>query len=104
MTGRSPGVCLPVFTIILLGWLYARRVKPDMTMVNRISMNVLAPALIFSALASKEFDVVANWKLMLGSVGVVVGSGLIAWPIAPLLRVAPRPLVPPVMFNNCGNM
>ena len=42
---------------IALGWLYARRVKPDMTWVNRISMNVLAPALIFSALASKDFDV-----------------------------------------------
>src|SRR4029453_294430 len=104
MTGRSPGVCLPVFTIILLGYLYARRVKPDMSMVNRISMNVLAPALIFSVLASKDFDVAAHWKLMLGSVGVVVGSGLIGWAIARFMKVDPRTLVPPVMFNNCGNM
>ena len=104
MLERILGIILPVFLIILLGWLYARRVKPDMTMVNRISMNVLAPALIFSALASKEFDVAANWKLILGSVGVVVGSGLIAWPIARFMKVDPRTLVPPVMFNNCGNM
>jgi hypothetical protein len=104
MLERILGIILPVFLIILLGWLYAWRVKPDMTMVNRISMNVLAPALIFSALASKEFDVAANWKLMLGSVGVVVGSGLIAWPVARFMRVDARTLVPPVMFNNCGNM
>jgi len=104
MLERIFGIILPVFSVILLGWLYARRVRPDMTMVNRISMNVLAPALIFSALASKEFDLAANWKLMLGSVGVVVGSGLIAWPIAVLIKVDARTLVPPVMFNNCGNM
>ena len=104
MLERILGIILPVFLIILLGYLYARRVKPDMSMVNRISMNVLAPALIFSALASKEFDVAANWKLLLGSVGVVVGSGLIAWPIARFMKVDPRTLVPPVMFNNCGNM
>ena len=104
MLERILGIILPVFLIILLGWLYAWRVKPDMSMVNRISMNVLAPALIFSALASKEFDVAANWKLLLGSVGVVVGSGLIAWPISRLMKVDPRTLVPPVMFNNCGNM
>ena len=104
MLERILGIILPVFSVILLGWLYAWRVKPDMSMVNRISMNVLAPALIFSALASKEFDVAANWKLLLGSVGVVVGSGLIAWPIARFMNVDPRTLVPPVMFNNCGNM
>ncbi len=104
MVERILGIILPVFFIILVGYLYARRVKPDMAMVNRISMNVLAPALIFSALASKEFDVVAQWRLMLGSVGVVVGSGLLAWPIARWMRVSPRTLVPPVMFNNCGNM
>ena len=104
MIERILGIILPVFLIILLGYLYARRVKPDMTMVNRISMNVLAPALVFSALASKEFDVAAHWRLMLGSVGVVLGSGLLAWPYARLLHVSPRTFVPPMMFNNCGNM
>jgi predicted permease len=104
MIDRVLGIILPVFAVIVLGYLYARRVKPDMTTVNRINMNVLSPALIFSALASKDFDAVANWKLMLGSVGVVVGCGLLAWPLARLMRVDPRTLVPPVMFNNCGNM
>ena len=101
---RILGIILPVFLVILLGYLYARRVKPDMSMVNRISMNVLAPALIFSVLASKDFDVAAHWKLMLGSVGVVLGSGLIGWAIARFMKVDSRTLVPPVMFNNCGNM
>jgi predicted permease len=104
MLERVLGIILPVFSIIALGWLYARRAKPDMGWVNRISMNVLAPALIFSALASKDFDVFENRLLMLGAVGVVLGSGLIAWPCAKLLREDHRTFVPPMMFNNCGNM
>ena len=75
-----------------------------MAWVNRISMNVLAPALIFSALASSDFDLAANRLLILGSIGVVVGSGLLAWPFAKLLHEDPRTFVPPMMFNNCGNM
>jgi predicted permease len=101
---RLLGIILPVFSIVLLGYLYARRVKPDMTIVNRISMNVLAPALVFSALASKDFDLAANKALMLGSVGVVLGSGLLAWPVAKLMRTDLRTFLPPMMFNNCGNM
>lgn len=104
MLSRLAGIILPVFSIIALGWLYARRVKPDMSAVNRISMNVLAPALVFSALASKDFDVAANRLLIVGSIGVVLGSGLLAWPFARLMHSSARTFVPPMMFNNCGNM
>ena len=104
MLERLAGIILPVFSIIALGWLYAWRVKPDMATVNRISMNVLAPALVFSALASKDFDVAANRMLIVGSIAVVLGSGLLAWPVARLMREQARTFVPPMMFNNCGNM
>src|SRR5437870_8454904 len=104
MLGRILGIILPVFLIIVLGYFYARRAKPDMAWVNRINMNVLAPALIFTALASKDFDLAANKMLILAAVGVVVGSGLLAWPFAKLLHEDVRTFVPPMMFNNCGNM
>jgi len=101
---RILGIFLPVLVVVLVGYGYARRVRPDMTWVNRISMQVLAPALVFSALASKSFDVAASGRIMLASVGVVIGSGLLAWPIARALHVDARTFVPPMMFNNCGNM
>ena len=104
MIERIVGIILPVFSVIVLGYLYARRAKPDMAWVNRININVLAPALIFSALASKDFDLLANGGLILGGIGVVLGSGLLAWPFARLLHEDPRTFVPPMMFNNCGNM
>jgi predicted permease len=101
---RILGIILPVFLVILVGYFYARRVKPDMAMVNRISMTILAPALIFSALASKNFSIAENGPLMLGSIGIVLGSGLLAWPFVRLLHVDYRTFVPPMMFNNCGNI
>jgi malate permease and related proteins len=104
MTERILGIILPVFSVIAVGYLWGRRVQPDMAMVNRISMNVLAPALIFSALSSKSFDLRGDAMLMLGSVGIVLGSGLLAWPIARWTKQDPRTFVPPMMFNNCGNM
>src|SRR6266496_5032696 len=104
MLERILGIFLPVLLVIALGFAYARRAKPDMAWVNRINMNVLAPALIFSALAAKDFDLVANRLLILGSIGVVLGSGLLAWPFARLLHEDRRTFVPPMMFNNCGNM
>ena len=104
MFERLIGVILPVFFVIALGFVYARKAKPDMTWVNRLNMNVLAPALIFTALAGKDFDLAANRLLILACIGVVLGSGLLAWPFARLLRESPRTFVPPMMFNNCGNM
>jgi predicted permease len=79
---------------VAFGYVYARRAKPDMTNVNRLSMTVIAPALIFSVLASKTFDVGEYGLLMLGSVAVVLGSGVLALPVARLLKVDWRTFVP----------
>jgi len=104
MLERILGIILPVSLVVALGFFYARKAKPDMGWVNRINMNVLAPALIFTALSSKDFDLAANALLIAGGIGVVLGSGLLAWPFARVLHEDPRTFVPPMMFNNCGNM
>jgi predicted permease len=104
MLGRVLDIILPVFLVIALGFAYARRARPDMTWVNRLNMNVLAPALIFTALAGKDFDLFANGKLIAGAIASVLGAGLLAWPFARLLHEDRRTFVPPMMFNNCGNM
>jgi predicted permease len=67
-------------------------------------MDIFVPALVFAALASKSFDIGQNLPLLLGATGVVLGSGLLAWPVARLLGVANNTFVPPMMFKNSGNM
>jgi malate permease and related proteins len=105
---RILGIILPVFIIIAVGYGYGRlrgeRVRSDMGSVNRVSMDVLCPLLVFTALAAKDFDLVHNGTLILAGVLIALGSGLIAWPVARLLGYDARTFIPPMMYNNCGNM
>jgi predicted permease len=105
---RILGIILPVLIIVGAGYGYARlrgkSVQADMTAVNRVSMEILCPLLIFTALAGKEFDLAANGVLILAGGVISLGSGLLAWPLARLCGYDVRSFVPPMMYNNCGNM
>lgn len=108
MFERILGIILPVFCIIAVGYAYARlrgdAIRSDMSGVNRVSTDVLGPLLVFTAMAAKDFDLVHNATLILAGVLIALGSGLLAWPIARVLGYDPRSFVPPMMYNNCGNM
>ncbi len=101
---RIVAIIFPVFAIVAAGYLYARRKQPDMAFANQLNMDVFVPALVFAALASKSFDLTAYWSLAAGGLLVVLGSGLLTWPLAKLLKVDSRTFLPPMMFNNSGNM
>jgi predicted permease len=101
---RIVAIIFPIFAIVGVGYAYARYKKPDMAFANQLNMDVFVPALVFAALASRDFNLMANWPLALGGIAVVLGSGLIAWPVAKLMKVDTRTLLPPMMFNNSGNM
>jgi hypothetical protein len=67
-------------------------------------LDVLSPALTYSALASKDFRL-QDHALLLGGGALLIGAcGLAAWGLARFTGTQPRTLVPVVMFNNCGNM
>lgn len=94
----------PIIAIVTVGYLYARKHAPDMAVANRINMDIFLPALIFSVMAGKNFDLYAHLDLALGSAIMVLGAGLAMKPVAGLLGVHPKTFVPPMMFNNCGNL
>jgi malate permease and related proteins len=104
LIARIADVIIPVFLIVAIGYGYARRKAPDMSAFNRIALDVLAPLLVYSALASKDFHLTEQGSLLVGGTVLILGSGLLAWPLAKVTGAQPRTLVPVVMFNNCGNM
>ena len=104
LLSRIADVIIPVFLIVAVGYGYARRKAPDMAVFNRIALDVLAPVLVYSALASKDFRITDHLPLLIGGTVLILGGGLLAWPVAKLFGAQPRTLVPVVMFNNCGNM
>lgn len=97
-------ILFPVFAIAGVGYLYGRYKRPDMALVNRLNMELFVPALVFAALASKSFDITRYAELALGGVAIILGSGLLAWPFVRLLKVDVKTFLPPMMFNNSGNM
>ncbi len=104
MIARIADVIIPVFLIVAIGYGYARRGAPDMAVFNRIALDVLAPLLVYSALAARDFRIGDHVTLLIGGAILILGSGLLAWPMARAFGAQPRTLVPVVMFNNCGNM
>jgi hypothetical protein len=104
MLVRIIGIVFPVFAIILAGWAYGRVKRPDMTFANQLNMDVFLPALVFAALAGKSFQLVDYGPLALASLLVLLGCGLVGWPLARLCGMQPKTLAPTMMFKNAGNM
>ena len=98
-------IVVPVIAIIVLGYALGRLWgKPDMRVVNRLNLEVFGPFLVLANLSDKGVDLLSLWPLVVASIIIVLGSGLLAWPFAKLSGQNPRTFVPPMMFNNCGNM
>ncbi|MEX8519752.1 MAG: AEC family transporter [Leptothrix sp. (in: b-proteobacteria)] len=101
---RIISILFPLFAITALGYLVGRRKKPDLSHANQLNMDVFVPALVFGALAGKEFHITAYLPLLAATGLIIVGCGLLGWLAARLTGIAPKTLVPPLMFNNCGNL
>ncbi len=97
-------IIFPVFAVVLSGYLYGRKFVPDLAAANRLNIDLFIPALIFDVLTSKNFDIGAYRSLAVGGVSVVLGSLIVAWPIAHWMGYRAKTFLPPMMFNNSGNL
>ncbi|MCB1886498.1 MAG: AEC family transporter [Rhodocyclaceae bacterium] len=101
---RIVSILFPLFAIAALGFFVGRHMKPDLTHANKLNMDVFVPALVIGALASKSFQITNFLPLAAATLLVVLASGPVAWGVARAIGVDARTLVPPMMFNNCGNL
>lgn len=97
-------IIFPVFAIVLAGLLYAHWRGADMASANRLNLEIFTPALIFSVLSTEGLDLAIYADLALAGAWIVLGSGVLAWPIATLFGWSRRVFLPPIMFSNSGNM
>lgn len=97
-------ILLPVFLIVLSGYIYAKFEQPDMQIINRMILQLLVPALVFSVMASKDFEIAIYSSLALSGAIVIAVSGLVAYLFAKLFDFKWNTLVPPMMFRNWGNL
>jgi predicted permease len=104
MTAQILATLLPVFLISGCGTLYGRFRTPDIRGLNTLNMELFVPMLVFAVLADGQAPLEEYAKLALGGVVIVLGSGLVLWPVVKWLKLNPKTFLPPMMFNNSGNM
>ncbi|OQA30455.1 MAG: Membrane transport protein [Betaproteobacteria bacterium ADurb.Bin341] len=101
---RIVEILLPIFAIVAVGFVYGRKHRPEMAVANRINLDVFLPALVFATLAGKSYALKEDGLLALAALLALLLPGLLAWPVARFIGVSPRTFVPPMMFNNSGNI
>lgn len=101
---RIVSILFPMFALVGLGYAYGRRHASDMSVANRLNMDVFIPALIFSGLSGRSYDLASYSGLALGMVLMVLGSGAAGWALARISGQRALTLAPPMMFNNSVNL
>lgn len=102
MFSKIASITLPIFALVLVGFLYSRRVKPDLSGSNKLVVDIALPVLIFISLSSKSFDPISAIAFTASSIVLILISGLIAWPLAKLSGASKEAFLPCVMFTNVG--
>ncbi|WP_336365529.1 AEC family transporter [Marinobacter sp. C2H3] len=104
MIGQIISTMLPVFLIAGCGALYGRFRSPDIKGLNVLNMELFVPLLVFGVLADQKAPLQDYAQLALAATVVVLGSGVVLYPLARVLKLNLKTFLPPMMFNNSGNM
>jgi predicted permease len=102
MFSKITAITFPIFTLVMVGFLYGRRFKPDLSGANKLVVDVALPVLIFISLSAKTFDPMAVVSFTLASMALIGLSGLMAWPLTKFSGASNEAFVPCVMFTNVG--
>ena len=102
MFSKIASITLPIFALALVGFLYGRRVKPDLAGANKLVIDIVLPVLIFISLSAKSFDLLAALSFTAASIVLIVFSGILAWPVARFSGATPQAFAPCAMFSNVG--
>lgn len=97
-------IIFPIFAIVLAGLFYARRFRPDMSLPNRLNIDVFIPCLLFSVIYERAGVSGLFGNLALAVALVILFSGLLALVIAKILQIPPKSLCPSIMFANAANL
>jgi len=95
-------ILFPIFAIVAVGYLYARSI--DISAVNRLNMAIFTPALLFSVLCDKSFNIMDYQQLAVAATLILLGCGVILLPLIRWRGINPKTFLPSMMFVNTGNM
>ena len=97
-------IIFPVLIISLLGYFYAKKTNIDMNGAIKLNMDIFLPILVFYSISEKLPSITVLGTFSIGAVIVILGSGIILYPVAKILKVNPRSFLPPMMLGNSVNL
>ena len=97
-------IVMPLLVIVMIGYFYGARVRPEMRITNQLVMDIFMPALIFHVMIQEDFYPAQYAMLMLAGTLLILGSGVAAFFVARILGFSWRSFMPPAMFSNWANL
>jgi len=97
-------IVLPVFLITLIGYVFGKIKRINLTAINDFVIYVSTPCLILSSLAEKPIEISLAAKVFVSVVGVICGCIVIGYLIIKALKLPNKVYLPTVLFANTGNM
>ena len=99
------GVVLPVFSIAVIGYLWARLRQPfDNATVSSLVMMIGSPCLIYSSLTSNAPEAENLARVAGSALLAITGSALLGWIMLRFLGLSRRTYLPALTHANSGNM
>lgn len=106
ITGVFMQVLLPILVVVGAGYALRRLVNLDIQSVNRVSIYLMSPALIFSSLARMRTGSSQAFKIVIFMVVLVVVLGAVSWLAEKATRkdrATTTAVMLCTMFMNAGN-
>jgi len=97
-------IVLPVFLITLIGYLFGKIKKINLTAINDFVIYVSTPCLILSSLTEEPIEISLAGKVFVAVIGVILGCLIIGFLAVKVLNLRTKVYLPTVLFANTGNM
>jgi len=97
-------ILFPVLCAGSIGYIYAKFQKINIEDTNKINLDVFVPILIFYAIIEKLPSISILGYFSLGAFIIVLGSGIVVYPIAKYFKININAFLPTMMFNNSINL
>ncbi|MBI2850969.1 MAG: AEC family transporter [Chloroflexi bacterium] len=97
-------VVLPTFIVILIGYLWGKIKKPDMTAIVEMVFYIGLPAIAFTSVIDKKIVLLDASKIWASALIIMFGCGLTAWLVFKIMRQKHSGLYMPILIMNTVNI
>ncbi len=97
-------IILPTFTVILIGYIFGKVTRRNMSAVVDVILYVGLPALVLVSMLGQRIVLVDAAKVWMAAIMIISGCGIVAWIAFKVTRQKHSGLYLPISFMNTVNI